>query len=123
MRLYGIRLFVDDFAKAKAFYTDVLGLEIAWDMSEHAAMGLNVGAAELIVEGVSGDPEQGDLVGRFVGVSLQVDDIDATYEALKANGVDFTMPPEKQFWGGTLAHFKDPAGNVLTLLGSLPPVP
>jgi predicted enzyme related to lactoylglutathione lyase len=34
-----------------------------------------------------------------------------------AKGVHFTAPPEKQEWGGTLAHFEDPAGNVLTLVG------
>jgi hypothetical protein len=29
----------------------------------------------------------------------------------------FHAPPEKQEWGGTLAHLKDSAGNVLTLVG------
>jgi predicted enzyme related to lactoylglutathione lyase len=27
-------------------------------------------------------------------------------------------PPEKQPWGGIVAHFRDPDGNVITLLGS-----
>jgi len=27
------------------------------------------------------------------------------------------MSAQKQEWGGTLAHFEDPAGNVLTLVG------
>jgi len=27
------------------------------------------------------------------------------------------MSAQKQEWGGTLAHFEDPAGNVLTLFG------
>jgi hypothetical protein len=31
--------------------------------------------------------------------------------------VVFDGPPERQIWGGTLAHFRDHAGNVLTLLG------
>jgi len=50
-------------------------------------------------------------------VSLQVDDVPATYAELRARGVDFVGPPEKQSWGGTLAHFRDPDGNVLTLFG------
>ncbi|MCC6917989.1 MAG: hypothetical protein IT548_02225 [Alphaproteobacteria bacterium] len=29
----------------------------------------------------------------------------------------FLAPPERQPWGGTLAHFRDPSGNGLTLLG------
>ena len=31
--------------------------------------------------------------------------------------VEFLAPPEKQPWCGSLAHFRDPDGNVLTLLG------
>jgi hypothetical protein len=33
-----------------------------------------------------------------------------------AKGVEFTGRPEKQQWGGTLAHLKDLDGNVLTLM-------
>jgi len=55
-------------------------------------------------------------VGRFVGVTLMVDDIAETYARLTSRGVEFTGRPEKQHWGGTLAHFKDLDGNVLTLM-------
>jgi lactoylglutathione lyase len=44
-----------------------------------------------------------------------VQDIDATYTALVAAGVEFDMPPTKQPWGGTLALFKDPDGNIFYL--------
>jgi predicted enzyme related to lactoylglutathione lyase len=57
------------------------------------------------------------LVGRFVGASLRVIDIDATYRDLLAKGVAFVEPPERMPRGGVLAHFKDPDGNILTLLG------
>lgn len=117
MRLYGVRIFVDDFAAARQFYAETLGLEIAWEMAEHGVAGFKVGSAELIVEAIGSHREYADLVGRFVGVSLQVKDIEATWRDLSAKGVEFETPPEKQFWGGTLAHFKDPADNVLTLLG------
>jgi hypothetical protein len=30
-------------------------------------------------------------------------------------GVDFVGPPEKQPWGGVLAHLRDPDGDILTL--------
>ena len=54
---------------------------------------------------------------RFVAVSLQVEDVQAVYEELVAKGVEFLGPPERMGWGGTLAHFRDPDGNVLTLPG------
>ena len=46
-----------------------------------------------------------------------VDDINGTYETLRSRGVNFVAPPEQQSWGGSLAHFLDSDGNVLTLLG------
>ena len=74
--------------------------------------------AHLALERVDpADPESAESVGRFVAVSLEVDDIDATYETLTRRGVEFLGAPEKQPWGGTLAHLRDPDGNVLTLLG------
>jgi uncharacterized glyoxalase superfamily protein PhnB len=51
-------------------------------------------------------------------VSLQVPDVFTTYKALVERGVEFVAPPEKQPWGGVLAHLRDPDGNILTLLGN-----
>lgn len=88
-------------------------------MAEHGAIGFAAGAAQLIVETVDPDeqPEAEGLVGRFSGLSLQVEDIHAVCRALEERGVAFDSPPKRQFWGGWVAHFKDPAGNALTLLG------
>ena len=118
MKLYALRIFVDDLAAARSFYRDTLGLPIQWD-HETSAFGVDAGA-NLIIEAVAKDAPADDreLVGRFVGCSLQVDDIDAEYARLKAAGVSFAGPPKEQYWGGTLAHFTDPAGNTLTLVGS-----
>ncbi|GER89067.1 hypothetical protein KDW_32290 [Dictyobacter vulcani] len=41
-----------------------------------------------------------------------VDDVDATYEQLKARGVTFLRPPTDQSWGLRTAYFADPEGNV-----------
>lgn len=116
MRLYGVRIFVDDFPRARAFYRETLGLAENWSSPDLAAAGFDVETGELIVEAEAADGPHADLIGRFIGVSLQVPDIDATHRALLDHGVVFESPPQKQAWGGTLAHFRDPAGNVLTLL-------
>jgi predicted enzyme related to lactoylglutathione lyase len=60
----------------------------------------------------------GHWSGGFLGVSLQVADIFATHKFLAARGVEFVAPPEKQPWGGVLAHLRDPDGNILTLVGN-----
>ena len=117
MKLYGIRIFVDDLAVAKSFYGDTLSLPINWEMQDLKAIGFNVGNELIVEEGNPGSADGENLIGRFVGLSLQVDNIDEIYETLSGKGVVFQGPPEQQPWGGKLAHFKDPAGNTLTLLG------
>lgn len=46
---------------------------------------------------------------------LTASDVDAAYKALKATGVNFTMPPSRQPWGDYMAMFEDPDGNVFYL--------
>lgn len=117
-KLYAIRVFSHQWEAAVAFYRDVIGLPLTFSSEASGWAEFDVGGASLAVERCDrGDPEAAGLVGRFVGVSLQVSDIEQVYQTLVARGVPFTGAPERQPWGGSLAHFRDPDGNVLTLLG------
>lgn len=117
-KLYAVRIFVADFDRACAFYGDTLGLECSFRSDEFGWAEFDVGGPRLGIERVAPDDAHGNaLIGRFVGLSLQVDDIAEVYRRLGAAGVNFTAPPERQDWGGTLAQFTDPDGNELTLLG------
>jgi len=53
--------------------------------------------------------------GGFSNLSWETDDLEATYEALRAKGVEFTQPPTRRFWGGIEAQFQDPDGNIFLL--------
>jgi lactoylglutathione lyase len=107
-----VRVFVDDQAVCVAFYRDVLGLPLRFETPQFAIF--DTGSATLMIEpGAAADPDDGDLVGRFTGISLTTDDIRDTYTALVALGVEFLHPPEVQPWG-ILTHFKDPAGNIIS---------
>lgn len=118
MELYAVRIFVRDWPRACAFYGETLGLTERFRNDEIGWAEYDIGGPCFGVERVRpGDQEGESLVGRFLGVSLKVDDIEGVYESLKAKGVVFTSPPERQAWGGALAHFQDPDGNGLTLLG------
>ena len=118
-KLHLVRIFVSDWQRAVAFYTETLGMTASFCDDEMGWAQLDTGGSQLAIERLApDDPEAADLVGRFVGVSLEVEDIDATYERLVGRGVDFVEAPQRQPWGGVLAHFRDPDGNVLTLLGS-----
>ena len=117
-KIHGVRVFVTDWEKALEFYSETLDMPIAFAASEAGWAELDTGAAHLALERVDpSDAEAADLTGRFVAVSLKVEDIQATYDELTARGVEFLGPPEEHSWGGVLAHLRDPEGNVLTLLG------
>lgn len=117
-RLFAVRVFVTDWERALRFYTETLGMATTFRGDEMGWAQLDTGAAQLALERADSQALDDGLVGRFVGVSLMVDDIDKTYQTLCARGVEFLGPPERMPWGGVLAQLRDPDGNVLTLLGS-----
>ena len=118
-KLYVVRVWVTDWARALDFYTNTLGIATTFCSDEMGWAQLATGEGQLALERADpADPESTALVGRHVGVSLSVKDMDETYKTLVSRGVDFVGPPAKQPWGGTLAHLRDPDGNVITLLGS-----
>ena len=117
MKFYAIRIFTTDWDRSVDFYQETLGLPLTFVDQAFAWAEFDLGGARLGVDGMDADAARAnELVGRFVGVSLAVDDINRVYSQLLEKGVEFTAPPTRQPWGGTLAHFKDPDGNILTLL-------
>ena len=45
-------------------------------------------------------------------LALEADNVQETYEQLRATGVEFTQPPKKEHWGEH-AIFKDSEGNLI----------
>jgi catechol 2,3-dioxygenase-like lactoylglutathione lyase family enzyme len=118
MKIGFVRVFVSDFKRSLDFYIRTLGMELDYTDEQVWAQFKSGEDVSLAIE--MRDPshtEQGSkLVGRFVGVTLMVPNVSEVYDRLTSKGVAFTGKPEKQAWGGTLAHFKDLDGNVLTLM-------
>jgi lactoylglutathione lyase len=110
-----VRIFVDDLDRARGFYGGVLCLREKAARPDWAVF--DVDGKDLVIEAIAPEHPEHDLVGRLLAVSFRVDDIDAVYRELKAKGVSFAQPPEKQAWGGILAFPRDPDGNILTLVG------
>jgi predicted enzyme related to lactoylglutathione lyase len=116
LRVWYVNLFVHDLGRAVDFYQHKLGLPLRFrdDAFGYAAFGTE--GAGLSLARV--DPAAGNaagLVGRHTGVALGVPDLQAAHAELAARGVAFDMPPTRQPWGGMLATFRDPDGNVLYL--------
>ena len=125
-----VSIYVLDQDSAYDFYVNKLGFKVHTD----AAMGpgmrwLTVTPPEQpeleitlmpIVEGMLFTKESAetmrDLVkkGTFGFGVFETRDIYATYEELKAKGVEFSKPPKEEFYG-VEALFKDDSGNWFSL--------
>jgi catechol 2,3-dioxygenase-like lactoylglutathione lyase family enzyme len=110
---------VDDVEAAKRFYGETLGLEVTEEgpgIVLHLAGGNNVLAY--------GKPDH--QPATFTILNFEVDDIEGTVDALAERGVEFER--YEQFAddfdergifrgeGPLIAWFKDPAGNVLSVI-------
>lgn len=111
-------LFVSDQDRAKDFYVNKLGMELHRDAPLYPGATnrwVSVAPAGAETEIVLYLPDENwehyrQVVGQSQALTLTVDDMQATYEALKAKGVEFTTEPDYQPWGAS-ALLRDSEGN------------
>ena len=127
-QLTHVQVWVHDQDEALAFYTEKLGLELRDDVTlpelGHFRW-LTVGmpgqeGAALALMAVPGPPVFDDETreqivsivskGAAGGLMFSTDDCKASYEQLKARGVEFQQEPTEQPYGID-AGFRDPSGN------------
>jgi catechol 2,3-dioxygenase-like lactoylglutathione lyase family enzyme len=132
IRLANTQLWVHDQDEALAFYTEKLGFEVRSDTTLPELDNfrwLTVGPAgqpdfAITLMAIPGPPVMDDEVANqvrslmamgFAGtVFLTTDDLQASYEELKARGVEFTEEPEERPYGID-SGFRDPSGNSFRL--------
>lgn len=109
----GITVWTEDLERLVAFYRDTLGLTLrghkeGWANFEWGSLRLNLGLHDG-VKGRAQDPYR-------IMISFGVTDIHHEHRRLSEQGVEFVRPPEQEHWGGWVATFLDPDGNMLQLL-------
>ena len=119
-----LALLVDDYDRAIAYYTQVLGFRLIEDTQQgpgkrfvrvappNDSKGGDGETALLLAK--AANPEQvariGDQTGGRVFLFLRTDDFRRDYAAYKARGVDFTEEPREETYG-TVVVFRDLYGN------------
>ncbi len=109
----------NDIAKAKDFYGRTLGLEVSED---HGLLTLHLaGGNKVLVY-----PKPNHVPATFTILNFPVKNVDQAVDELKKRGVRFEIynlpdlkTDEKGIMRGkgpTIAWFKDPAGNILSVL-------
>lgn len=118
------KVYVDDQDQALRFYTDVLGFTAKNDENNGGYRWLTVTAAG-DADGVelqlapSSEPagkayQQAQFQANQPAAMFFTADVDATYEAMKARGAEFTMPPTDVTFA-KIAMVKDTVGNLIQI--------
>ena len=108
---------VDDIPEARKFYGETLGLRVS---EEYGMLWLRIAGER----GVLVYPKPDHTPATFTILNFPVDDIEGAVDELAARGVRFERYDESNtdekgiFRGGgpLIAWFKDPAGNVLSVI-------
>lgn len=99
--------------ESEAFYTQKLGLQKIFGSASDGFIGYQLDNVQLLLE----EEEKGEFEsGHFLGFSLEVEDIFSFFTLMNERGVEFTGPPEKQFWGGIMTHVIDCNKNTFSIV-------
>jgi catechol 2,3-dioxygenase-like lactoylglutathione lyase family enzyme len=123
-RISSLALLVDDYDRAIAYYTEVLGFRLIEDTAQGPTKRFvrvappSDGATSLLLAKAA-KPEQvariGDQAGGRVFLFLNTDDFWRDYNAYKSKDVDFTEAPREETYG-TVVVFRDLYGNLWDLV-------
>jgi lactoylglutathione lyase len=111
-----IVIYVSDMERSTAFYRDVLGLPMKFTSPGWTEF--DTGSVAIALHRTGDEklpPHQGRPPAGQAHLGFVVDDLQSVYESLKAQDVYFSLPPQKQPTGRTLAVLHDPDGFGITL--------
>lgn len=117
-----VALTTPDYDRLVKFYVDALGIEPAqfWNNGQGRALILELGRASLeIFDEAQAETidqiESGERVSGPVRFALQVPDLQAAIDRLRAHGAALVHAPVLTPWGDLNARVQDPDGMQITL--------
>lgn len=122
-RVGTVSIFVEDQDRAKAFYTEKLGMDLIsddemWPGADSRWLSVAPAGAETQIVLYKFDENwehYRSTFGQSQSLTLQCENIDETYRLYEERGVEFLGEPETQFWG-RFVMMKDSEGNTLILV-------
>jgi catechol 2,3-dioxygenase-like lactoylglutathione lyase family enzyme len=116
MNFTSIRVITDDVARLTDFYAQVTGLSPRWGNDQFAELVSPAGT--LAIAGTATMALFGASAARAadnhsVIIEFRVDDVDGSYEKLRAVPVDVVQEPTTMPWGNRSVLFRDPDGNLV----------
>ena len=119
---------VNDVDEALGFYRDALGLTVQNDVASGDFRWVTLGSDAqpglgiVLSEPHAGrSPADGDAMqellakGALPMLVFRTDDLDATFETVRASGAEVLQEPIDQPWGPRDCAFRDPSGNMVRI--------
>ncbi len=140
MRIATAQLWVHDQDQALAFWTEKVGMEVRADVTlpemgdfrwltvgppgqeDMAIVLMTIPGPPMVDAETAGEIETLMSKGFASGIFLTTDDCRASYEDLRARGVEFSEAPEQRPYGIDCG-FRDPSGNSIRLTQVMLPAP
>ena len=100
-----------DVSKARHFYADILGLEVAMDLGwivTFASPARMAPQLSVATEGGSGTP--------VPDISVEVDDLDEVERRVREEGLVIEYGPTTEPWGVRRFYVRDPLGRLVNIL-------
>lgn len=114
-KLDHLAIAVRDWRLSRDWYIEHLGFKSEFDLPQGGSAGAGVAAIQddagltVFLEQITEPVRSGQ--GNY---TIQVEDVDALFQALSSRGLSFLSKPSKQFWGYGAA-LADPDGHILHL--------
>ena len=113
---------------ALGFYRDALGLEVRNDVAAEGGRWVTLSPPaqpdiEIVLVNPQGgiNPTDADTIltlltkGSLTGVLSRSDDVDGSFEKVRASGAEVLQEPMDQPWGPRDCAFRDPSGNMIRI--------
>ena len=117
-------LYVNDFEKTMHFYKDILGLPVKMQQDTYVefdtgATTLSINTRQSIKEEIGLNVPEASVSTQTFEIGFVVDDVPATIDKLRGQGVPIIKEPVTKPWGQTVAYAADPDGHYIEICTSV----
>ncbi|MEC1177599.1 VOC family protein [Metasolibacillus meyeri] len=113
-------LYVNDFEKTLHFYQHILGLPVKMQQGTYVefdtgATTLSINTRGSVREEIGLDVPEALSASQTFEIGFVVEDVAATIETLRVQGVTVVKEPVMKPWGQTVAYVADPDGHYIEI--------
>ncbi|KYG91608.1 glyoxalase [[Bacillus] sp. KCTC 13219] len=119
-----IILYVNDLEKTMHFYQNILGLSVKMQQGTYVEFDtgqttLSFNTRQSVNEEIGLEVPEALIASQTFEIGFVVEDVQATIETLRTQGVKVVKEPVVKPWGQTVAYVADPDGHYIEICTSM----